>query len=146
MSAQRITRKVKKEQPIHLLGAVDLPARAESVATARAFVREVLGAAVWPESDQVELLVSELLSNAIRHSDSGGNVQGTVRLVLTQTCHALHVDVFDEGSTTPIPQIPAQVDPLSENGRGLWLVRELSSAWGSYQDETGRAVWFEIDK
>ncbi|MCW2877790.1 MAG: putative anti-sigma regulatory factor, serine/threonine protein kinase [Sphaerisporangium sp.] len=67
-----------------------------------------------------------------------------VHVVVADNGRALHVDVIDEGSAVAIPQIPSQADPLSESGRGLWLVRELSSAWGWKQDEAGRVVWFEV--
>lgn len=123
-----------------LFGAADLPARASSVAPARAFVRGLLDAAGHPATDDVELLVSELLTNTVKHSSA----TSTVRLVLTDNGGAVHVDVIDDGSAHPIPHIPARVDPLGEGGRGLWLVRELSSAWGWRQDEAKRTVWFEI--
>jgi anti-sigma regulatory factor (Ser/Thr protein kinase) len=131
---------------VDLLGAVDLPARATSVPLARAFVRGLLDAAGGPQADDVQLLVSELVANAVRYSDSGRGVHGTVRLVVTDDGHTLHVDVIDEGSAGAVPWIPCQVDPLSESGRGLWLVRELSSAWGSEQDESRRVVWFEVTR
>ncbi|MBB6476561.1 ATP-binding protein [Sphaerisporangium rubeum] len=56
----------------------------------------------------------------------------------------MRFEVIDQGSEGDIPQIPAQVDPMSECGRGLWLVRELSSAWGWERNGAGRVVWFEL--
>jgi anti-sigma regulatory factor (Ser/Thr protein kinase) len=111
---------------------------------ARAFVRGLLASKERPETEDVELLVSELMTNAVRYSDSGCGVHGTVRVAVTDNGHTLHVDVIDEGSAFPVPQIPSQADPLSESGRGLWLVRELSSAWGWKEDEAGRTIWFEV--
>ncbi|WP_424534828.1 ATP-binding protein [Sphaerisporangium viridialbum] len=127
-----------------LLGRVELPGKASAVAAARACVRGLLCAAGYSEADQVELLVSELMANSVRHSDSGRDPCGMVRLVVSHTGDALRVEVIDEGSSGAIPPVPAQVDPLSESGRGLWLVRELSSFWGWKDDETGRVVWFEM--
>ncbi|WP_405141757.1 ATP-binding protein [Sphaerisporangium sp. NBC_01403] len=80
----------------------------------------------------------------MRHSNSGRRSGGVVRLVITDIVHALRIEVTDEGSVSAIPQIPAQMDTLSESGRGLWMVRELSSAWGWNDDETRRVVWFEM--
>ncbi|MEU8266330.1 ATP-binding protein [Sphaerisporangium sp. NPDC088356] len=127
-----------------LLGAIDLPGTVTAASVARACMRELLTAAGHQGVDEVELLVSELVTNAVRHTDSGRTACGVVRLVARDTGHAVRVEVIDQGSTGAIPQIPAQVDPLSESGRGLWLVRELSSAWGWEQDTTGRTIWFEV--
>lgn len=127
-----------------LLGAVDLPGDVGAVAVARAYVRVLLGATGLSDAERVESLVSELVANAVQHSNSGRRERGMVKLVLSDTGNAVHVDVIDEGSVGAIPQIPAQVDPLSEGGRGLWLVQELSSAWGWADDKRGRVVWFEV--
>ncbi|MFC4584508.1 ATP-binding protein [Sphaerisporangium corydalis] len=127
-----------------LLGSVHLPGRTESVGVARAYVRLLLHVAASWDVDRVELLVSELVANAIQHSESGRRAGGLVELVLSETGHALRVDVIDEGSVNRIPQIPEQVDPLSEGGRGLWLVAQQSSAWGWAEDQAGRVVWFEV--
>ncbi|MDH2427919.1 ATP-binding protein [Sphaerisporangium sp. TRM90804] len=127
-----------------LLGAADVPGRASSVGVAREYVRSLLHAAGRGDADEVALLVSELIGNSVRHSDSGRGDQGIVRLVVADTVRGLRVEVIDEGSPNGIPQIPAQVDPLSESGRGLWLVREMSSAWGWTENESGLVVWFEM--
>jgi anti-sigma regulatory factor (Ser/Thr protein kinase) len=128
---------------VGLLATVDIPAQASSVAVARAYVRSLLRGAGRSDAEEIALLVSELLSNAVRHSDSGRRAHGTIQLMLTDTVDALRVEVIDEGSAGTIPQIPHQVDPLSESSRGLWLVREMSSAWGWQKHPKGRVVWFE---
>ncbi|MFC7386828.1 ATP-binding protein [Sphaerisporangium rhizosphaerae] len=46
----------------------------------------------------------------------------------------VRVEVTDEGSPGGMPLVPVQAEPLSESGRGLWLVRELSTSWGWSQD------------
>ncbi|MFC4586121.1 ATP-binding protein [Sphaerisporangium corydalis] len=162
---------------MELLGAVDLPARARSVATARAFVRGLLDAPEYATFDQIELLVSEVLTNAVRYGHGapeeptdalgyghavpevptdatryelgapgalGWGVRGVVRLVVAGDGRSLRVEVLDGGSGDTVPSIPMPVDPLSESGRGLWLVQELSSAWGYKEAPAGRTVWFEI--
>jgi anti-sigma regulatory factor (Ser/Thr protein kinase) len=131
---------------VGLLGVVDLPGAVTSVSVARAYVRELLRESGHPELERVELLVSELVANAVQHSNSGRRAHGVVRLVVADNGHTLHVDVIDEGSASAIPEIPRKVDPLNESGRGLWLVRELSSAWGWEEGQAGRIVWFEVTR
>ncbi|MET8160485.1 ATP-binding protein [Sphaerisporangium sp. NPDC005289] len=79
-----------------------------------------------------------------KHSESGRERSGVVRLRVCDDGERARVEVVDEGSAESVPQVPAQVDLLSEGGRGLWLVRELSSAWGWEQTGAHRTVWFEI--
>jgi anti-sigma regulatory factor (Ser/Thr protein kinase) len=128
-----------------LLGAVDLLGRASSVAIARVYVRGVLLAAGRQNVDDVELLVGELIANSVKHSDSGGRTAGMVTLRVYDNGRTVRVEVTDEGSDHTVPRIPAQVDPFSEGGRGLWLVRELSTAWGWRQEREGRTVWFDLE-
>jgi anti-sigma regulatory factor (Ser/Thr protein kinase) len=123
--------------------SIDLSGVPESVGAARAFVRDMLG----PDHsaiDTVVLLTSELVSNAIRFSRSGHREDGRLTVALTTADRVIHVYVIDEGSTDAIPEIPAQLDDLTEGGRGLWLVRELSTAWGWQPLNEGRVVWFEV--
>ncbi|MDH2428589.1 ATP-binding protein [Sphaerisporangium sp. TRM90804] len=131
-------------RPATLLGVVELRGATSSVTLARAYTRGLLLAAGYRELDDVELLVGELVANAIKHSESGRKPDGMVRLRVYADTDTVHVDVTDEGSPGPLPQIPAQADPLSESGRGLWLVREMSTSWGWTQDAATRTVWFEI--
>ncbi|GGK98553.1 hypothetical protein Sme01_62280 [Sphaerisporangium melleum] len=134
-----------RAQAASLLGAVDLLGTDASVPLARAYVRGLLLAAGRQEPGDAELLVGELVANAIRYSESGRRPGGMVGLRVYDDGAAVRVEVIDEGSPEPLPRIPAQVDPFSESGRCLWLVRELSSAWGSTQDERSRTVWFEME-
>ncbi|WP_204070784.1 ATP-binding protein [Sphaerisporangium krabiense] len=94
--------------------------------------------------DDIVLLSGEVVANAVKHSASGHRRGGVVGLLVHDDGRTVRVEVVDEGSEETVPQIPAQVDPLSEGGRGLWLVRELSSGWGWRQDGPSRVVWFEI--
>ncbi|MET8143581.1 ATP-binding protein [Sphaerisporangium sp. NPDC005288] len=68
-----------------------------------------------------------------------------VRLRVYDNGRRVRVEVTDEGSDRTIPQVPAQVGPFSEGGRGLWLVRELPTAWGWRQEGQGRTVWFDLE-
>ncbi|WP_181871385.1 ATP-binding protein [Sphaerisporangium album] len=127
-----------------LLGSIELPATEISVSAARAYVRDLLIPCGCPRVDEVELLVTELVANSVSHSASGRREGGRIRVEVTATGDLTYVSVADEGSATPLPVVPSQVDPLAERGRGLWLVRELSSAWGWKDDAAGRTVWFAV--
>ncbi|MFC4588198.1 ATP-binding protein [Sphaerisporangium corydalis] len=126
-----------------LIGTIHLPGRALSVHVARAFVREALRADGWQEVDEAELLVSELFTNAVRHSRSGSRPHGLVTLVVTEHTGSVRIEVIDEGSPERVPSVQdADVD--GDGGRGLWLVEQIASTWGVRENLTGRAVWFEI--
>jgi len=130
-----------------LLGTIDLPGMDASVPRARAWLRDRLGAR-HPALDDVLLLASELVTNAVRHSDSRD--AGTVTVVAAALPGVIHVVVIDDGAATvprvggaESPEFPV-CDEESEGGRGLFLVEMLASAWGTYDDGSGRAVWFEV--
>ncbi|MGJ6963173.1 ATP-binding protein [Streptosporangium sp. G11] len=126
-----------------LLGRVDLPGVAESVSSARRYVRGVLENSGHRDTYDAELLVSELVSNAIRHSESG-RVGGRVTVVVANLGDVTRIAVIDEGSSTCMPHLPAEPDEDAEGGRGLWLVREVALSWGWYEGTAGRVVWFQL--
>ncbi|HET6506040.1 MAG TPA: ATP-binding protein [Baekduia sp.] len=86
----------------------------------------------------VKLLVSELISNAVKYGR-----EGVVRLVLRSEdpCH-VHVEVVDQG----VGFVPAARDrPKTEpGGWGLHMVEALTQRWGVREGSTH--VWFEIDR
>ncbi|MFC6081853.1 ATP-binding protein [Sphaerisporangium aureirubrum] len=127
-----------------VLATVEVPGEAGSVTIARAYIRGILLAAGRPTVDHIELLIGELLTNSVQHSDSGRRPDGVVRLRVFDDGRTVHVDVTDQGSSASVPRIPPSTDLLSESGRGLRLVQELSSAWGWRADHSGRTVWFEV--
>ncbi|MEU8379906.1 ATP-binding protein [Streptosporangium sp. NPDC048865] len=120
-----------------LLGRVDLPGAAKSVSSARRYVRSVLEDSGQPDTYDAELLVSELVSNAVRHSKSG-RVGGRVTVVVANLGDVIRVAVIDEGSSNCVPRLPAEPDEESEGGRGLWLVSEVALSWGWYEGAAGR--------
>lgn len=133
-------------EPLGLLGRVNLPGVPESVACARQYVRQVLAGACRPETDDLVLLVSELVSNAVRHSDSGRGPDGRVTVSLELVGDVIHVEVTDAGSAANAPLEPGEVDLNGEGGRGLWLVNEMSAAWGWHDVPGGRVVWFQVKR
>jgi len=89
----------------------------------------------------IELIVSELVTNAIRAALRAGDIGLTapvVRLWLASDLHEILIRVWDGSS-----QMPARQDagPDDESGRGLMLVECLASKWGAYRVEDGKVVW-----
>jgi serine/threonine-protein kinase RsbW len=116
--------------------AIELPGTLGSVPAARRYVRTVLG----PEYDDVELAVSELVTNAVRHSDSARD--GKVTLELAVGPGRVRVDVTDAGSATDHPQL-TELPAGSEHGNGLKIVRAISNKWGVKVTPGGTTVWCE---
>ena len=87
------------------------------------------------------LLVSELVTNALRHAELGD--ADVITLVLEADERALRIEVRDPGPGFELAE-PAP-DPARSSGWGLYLVRELADRWGV---ERGPAtcVWFELDR
>ena len=88
-----------------------------------------------------ELLVSELVTNAIRHA--GLDDGDTITLSVEASDRALRIEVSDPGPGFA----PAEPYPDSDHpsGWGLYLVRELSDRWGVERNALTR-VWFELDR
>lgn len=115
------------------------PGRPEQVAHVRRFVLRAL-----PGSDyayDAALLTSELVTNAIRHTASGGQ-DGTFEVTMFWHSRAVIIAVTDAGATTiPALHSPGAFDPA---GRGLSLVNALARQWGFHGNHRGRTVWFEL--
>ncbi|WP_329084817.1 ATP-binding protein [Streptosporangium sp. NBC_01469] len=126
-----------------LLGQVDLPAQIAAVPRARRYVRDLLDGVDHPHTDDALLLLTELVTNSVRHSDSGRTPGGRV-VAVAHHDGTLHIDVVDAGSVGRRPQVYLDTDPDSGGGRGLWLVQQLSTAWGWYETSAGRVVWFQL--
>lgn len=116
---------------------VTLAAAPASVGMARSQVRATIQAWEIPVDEAIAvLLTSELVTNAIRHERDD-----TITLVITCAYGQLHVDVHD--TSCPLP-VPMDGPPDAETGRGLVLVASLSSSWGYYRTQTGKAVYFTL--
>ncbi|MFI0235463.1 SpoIIE family protein phosphatase [Streptomyces sp. NPDC016845] len=106
------------------------------VPRARGLVRDRL--ALWGLTDvgyAAELLVGELVANAVRHA-RGGRVH--LRLVRSGT---LLCEVEDTDPTLPTLR---SAGPGDECGRGLRVVAHLAREWGASRTATGKTVWFEL--
>jgi len=121
------------------LGAArDFASRPESVSEVRAFTRDAL-AGLDVAVDDVVLCVTELATNAVRHSSPH---EGTFHLDILADRDKLRVECHDSGSRKPTLLTPSDAD---EGGRGLLLVQALTSRWGVGATAAGKCVWFEID-
>ncbi|MFP3987147.1 SpoIIE family protein phosphatase [Streptomyces sp. E11-3] len=113
----------------------DLPAGGTAASAARKLVTEQLH--LWDMAelaDVTELVVSELVGNALRY---GGGGPGQLRLLRNER---LTVEVSDTGPD--LPQIQ-HADVSDEGGRGLQLINMLCRRWGSCRTATGKVVWAE---
>ncbi|MGX1674153.1 SpoIIE family protein phosphatase [Streptomyces sp. NPDC055400] len=121
--------------PADAVGDWTLPREPRSVGRAREFTRAKL--TEWdlePLVDTTELLVSELVTNALRYGE--GDIR--LRLLLDRT---LVCEVWDAGLVQPRRRRARDTD---EGGRGLQLVGLLSASWGSRRTPRGKTVWFEL--
>jgi anti-sigma regulatory factor (Ser/Thr protein kinase) len=90
--------------------------------------------------DESEIVVSELLSNAIRHARPLGD--GMLRVHWKVKAGVVEVEVTDGGGdTTPRPA-PRTLWAVS--GRGLRIVRSLAHEWGVAEDRHGSTVWASL--
>src|SRR3954463_12309679 len=130
---------VKPSADSDMVVMVELPADATSPARARSVVADVLRRWQLPHLvDPATLLVSELVTNGVRHAGTG------MRLTLTrQTFVQVRIAVTDKAPTADLRAQPK--DDTSESGRGLFLVEHLSTGWGSAADDRGKTVWFELN-
>ncbi|MEU1946716.1 MULTISPECIES: ATP-binding protein [unclassified Streptomyces] len=115
-----------------------LPSEPSSVPRARRLAIAQLGVwALHDFSDDAELLVSELVTNALRHA--GGPIRLT--LSLCSVDRAFRCEVADEDPGQPRVRRACGDD---EGGRGLHLLDLLSCCWGSTCSAAGKVVWFEL--
>lgn len=112
----------------------DLPSDPALVAQARRITMRQLG--TWGLEElafTAELIVSELITNAIRHAT--GPIR--LRLILERT---LICEVFDGGATAPHLRHPRATD---EGGRGLFLISQFTQRWGTRFLPEGKVIWAE---
>ena len=109
-----------------------------SVGAARRFVRDVLKTRRVDDGvvSTVELLTSEVVTNAILHARSGPQLAVEVRE------DSVRVAVRDLSPDLPVRRL-GRLDDVS--GRGVVIVEELAAAWGVARDRNGtKRVWFEV--
>lgn len=115
---------------------ISLPPTPTSLGAARRWLQDQISDVPPPLRETAALLLSEVVTNSLLHS--GSPIEITTRL----EPGVLRVEVFDESDELPMRKNYA-VDATT--GRGLQLVEELSSSWGSERTSGGKFVWFELD-
>ncbi|MEU3459263.1 ATP-binding protein [Streptomyces sp. NPDC006733] len=110
------------------------------VGRARRWARETVRAFRWPtrwrpDEGAVALVVSELVTNALRHAG------GTVRLTLVSGARQLRIIVSDDSPEWPVMRTPHPTEP---GGRGLHIVARLTRAWGVADRPGGKHVWADV--
>ncbi|WP_377270909.1 ATP-binding protein [Peterkaempfera sp. SMS 1(5)a] len=127
--------------PMDRQAAATLPGAPEAVSTARRFVR--ITAAMWRLADDLvgdaELCISELVGNAVMHTDSH-----RVHCRIWSAQQTLFLEVDDEGRLR-LPAV-APADDEDEHGRGMLLVETFAEAWGTVPRPglSGKTVWVAL--
>ena len=116
--------------------ALQLPPEPASIPAARHFAVEALHDLGSDRREEVELLVSELTTNAVLHART------PLRLTLCRRGPRVRIEVGD-GDRTP-PLVNLRPDPLHPGGRGMCLVNSIADDWGIELAADGKTIWFEI--
>ena len=108
----------------------------EAPRDARRWVGDTVGRLGWRgDEDELALLVSEVVTNAVRYTADAIGIT-----VYAHDC-GLWVSVADDGGGRVAPRA-ADLDDLG--GRGLQILDLLCTTWGVVDDRAGKAVWFEL--
>jgi two-component sensor histidine kinase len=118
----------------------ELPASATAGAAARRALIAGNGALPSSVRDDVLLLVTELVSNAVRHAAAGAD--RPVRVELRRRARTVRVAVFDEstGFAAGAPHLKRD----QTGGWGLFLVDRIADRWAITPTASGTCAWFEI--
>jgi anti-sigma regulatory factor (Ser/Thr protein kinase) len=117
-----------------------LPAAEQAAGLGRQFTREVLTSwRVGHLEEMAVLLVSELVTNAVRHARNRGS---KLELRLEAAATSVRIEVHDTDPRWPQPGTPTGLD---ESGFGFVIVQALASAWGVSETPAGKAVWVELE-
>jgi len=128
--------KVQRSIAFSVVASLELQPDHTAAARARRFVGDTLRA--WGLDGEVpdaELLVSELVTNAIMHARSPASVSVDRRGSL------FRIAVCDDSSSKPRVQ---DYGPRAVTGRGMLLVDRIADRWGVEELGRGKCVWFEV--
>lgn len=92
-----------------------------------------------PVRNDVTLLVSELVTNAYRHS--GQATKDAIGLRVELTGNTVRIEVSDRGG----PRMPAVREADDTGGWGLRIVETVADRWGTSRNRSGTVVWFELE-
>jgi anti-sigma regulatory factor (Ser/Thr protein kinase) len=119
--------------------SIDLPATPIAPRLARRHLTTLVED--WHLADKAadaQVVLSELVGNAVRHAGAFGLVRLQLR---THQASALYLAVLDGSSQLPVLRAP---DLASLGGRGLHLVQQLTARWGVDLLQAGKRVWAEL--
>jgi anti-sigma regulatory factor (Ser/Thr protein kinase) len=120
--------------------AVVLVAEPLSVGEARAWLSSMASELIdGSRRGDLELVISEIVTNAIRHGRAGGEIL----LAATPKPDYLCVQVTDEGAG--LAPSPGAMNSDENGGFGLFLVERLTRRWGITRENRRTRVWFEFD-
>lgn len=118
-----------------VVASLELPSRPASVPAARAWLRGQLADRPPEERQRAELLVDELVANAVLHAGT------TLRVALRRGPSLVHVEVADDSRALPYRKLLGRE---AATGRGLLLLDQLADDWGVVAAPGGKAIWFEL--
>jgi anti-sigma regulatory factor (Ser/Thr protein kinase) len=120
-----------------------LPFTAASVGVARRrLVSDLLEAGIYGSTvTDAAIVISELLSNALRHAKPLPG--SSIRVAWHLDAGSVHVSVCDGGGPTR-PEL-GEPTQSTTGGRGLRIVERLSRRWGTRSDDEGTTVWAEVE-
>ncbi|MCP9955176.1 ATP-binding protein [Actinomadura madurae] len=121
--------------------ALLLPGVERAAGHARRWLRDILDG--HPCLDDASLCLSELVTNALRYTDSGRG--GQILVEVSHSDLSVRIEVVDDGGAATVPHL-AVPGETAIGGRGLRIVAFLSSGWGVVRRAKGHAVWFEIGR
>ena len=119
---------------------LELPSELASISEARAALSDLAGHVPTAVLPNLRLLVSEVVTNAVRHTGSGTDAR--VVLLVAGCPGGVRIEVHDHGSGFDTPADP-QPSPEGTSGWGLFLVQKIARRWGTERGPDSH-VWFEL--
>jgi anti-sigma regulatory factor (Ser/Thr protein kinase) len=124
--------------------ALELPSRPAAAAAARKALTALNGSLHLVSPKRLldaQLLISEVVTNAVRH---GGGGEDPIQVLVHADPETMRVEISDQGPGFDPDQIPVPSPDATERW-GLQIVAALAHRWGADRED-GTVVWFEIDR
>jgi anti-sigma regulatory factor (Ser/Thr protein kinase) len=121
-----------------LRAVIDLPADARAPAVARTLVRTLARTWRLPDlAEDAQLIVSELVTNALRHAPGPGSLE----LEVIRRGRGLRIALVDGSAVRPLVR---ELSPQTPTGRGMAIVQAISAGWGADDHHGGKRVWVDL--
>lgn len=114
----------------------------EAIPETKRALKELEGRLPEAVLETTQILVSELVTNSIRHANL--NPQDEIGLSVKVSSEILRAEVCDPGPPFEVPSKKQQPGIEETSGRGLYLVEELAERWGVERRSDEKCVWFEL--